>query len=51
MTKMGLFSNAKDSWAFASEKPSSKDFGKSKADWKASKDAQKDASGKGGKGK
>ncbi len=26
---------------FASEKPSSRDFGKSRKDWKASKDAQK----------
>jgi hypothetical protein len=26
---------------FANEKPSSKDFGKSRAGWKASKDAQK----------
>jgi hypothetical protein len=31
---------AKDKWKFASEKPSSKDFGKSRKDWKASKDAQ-----------
>jgi len=32
---------AKDKWKFASEKPSSKDFGKSRKDWQASKDAQK----------
>ena len=36
----------KERWRFANEKPSSKDFGKSRAEWKASKDAQK-----GGKGR
>ena len=50
---MGLFSdkaaNVKENWKFASEKPSSKDFGKSREAWKASKDAEK-AKG-GGKGK
>ena len=31
----------KDDVRFAAEKPSSKDFGKSRKDWQASKDAQK----------
>ena len=31
----------KDNVKFATEKPSSKDFGKNKDDWKASKDAEK----------
>jgi hypothetical protein len=42
---MGWFSSkaeeVKDSVKFATEKPSSKDFGKNKQDWKASKDADK----------
>jgi len=32
---------AKDEIKFRAESPKSKDFGKSKADWKASKDAAK----------
>jgi hypothetical protein len=41
-----LAGKAKDEVKFLTESPESKDFGKSKEDWKASKDAQK-GSGKG----
>ncbi len=41
-----LLGKAKDEAKFLAESPKSKDFGKSKEDWKASKDAQK-GSGKG----
>jgi hypothetical protein len=35
----------REKWKFATEKPGSKDFGKSRADWKASKDAAKNGNG------
>ena len=37
---------AKDEIKFLTESPKSEDFGKSKEDWKASKDAAKDGKGK-----
>jgi hypothetical protein len=39
--KPSKIERARDSWKFRSEKPGSKDFGKSREAWKASKDAQK----------